>query len=318
MKKRALITGITGQDGSYLAEHLLSLGYKVFGLVRRSSTSSLSRIEKLLVDRDITLLSGDMTDVSSLLKILEEVRPNEVYNLAAQSFVKVSFDEPLHTCNVTGMGTLNILEAIRIVDSEIKFYQAGSSEMFGKTGEYPQKETTPFYPRSPYGVAKVFSHWATINYRESYNIFACNGILFNHESPRRGEEFVTKKITDSAARIHQGEQKIFRLGNLEARRDWGYAGDYVRAMHMMLQAERPDNYVVATGVTRSVREFCKIAFDYVGLNYRDYVVVDKKFFRPTEVEVLCGNPRHIQDSLGWKPETSFSQMVEMMMEDSLA
>jgi GDPmannose 4,6-dehydratase len=312
---KALITGVTGQDGSYLAESLLGKGYEVFGMVRRSASPNLSRIEH--IKDDITLVPGDITDLSCLCRIMESVEPDEVYNLAAQSFVKVSFEEPIHTCNSTGMGFLNVLEAVRLVNPKIKVYQAGSSEMFGKVHESPQSETTPFHPRSPYGVAKAFAHWAAINYRESYDMFVSNGILFNHESPRRGEEFVTKKIVDSVARIHKGQQDKLELGNLDACRDWGFAGDYVEAMYQMLQHDKPDDFVVCTGETHTVREFCETAFNYVGLNYNDYVEVNPAFYRPAEVELLVGDCSKITKDLGWKPKVDFKELVNMMMEDSL-
>jgi len=312
---RALITGITGQDGSYLADSLLEKGYEVFGMVRRSASPNLERIEH--IQEHLTLVPGDITDLSCLCRIMEDVQPDEVYNLAAQSFVKVSFEEPIHTCNTTGMGFLNVLEAVRLINPKIKIYQAGSSEMFGKVHESPQSETTPFHPRSPYGVAKVFAHWAAVNYRESYGMFVSNGILFNHESPRRGEEFVTKKIVDSVARIYKGKQDKLELGNLDARRDWGFAGDYVEAMHLMLQHNKADDFVVCTGETHTVREFCEAAFNYVGLSYRDYVEVNPAFYRPAEVELLVGDHSKITKDLGWSPKVSFSNLVHMMMEDSL-
>src|SRR5512134_3120392 len=283
----ALITGITGQDGSYLAELLLSKGYRVIGVARRSSTITYERIEHLL--DDITVVQGDLTDQGSLLTLLEEYEPSEVYNLAAQSFVPTSWNQPALTGDITALGVTRILEAIRFVDPKIRFYQASSSEMFGKVIEVPQRESTPFYPRSPYGVAKVYGHWITVNYRESFGLFASSGILFNHESPRRGLEFVTHKVTYAAARIKFGLQNEVRLGNLDARRDWGYAGDYVRAMWLMLQQEEAEDYVVATGETHAVRELCEIAFNCVGLNWEDYVVVDEKFYRPAEVDLLVGD-----------------------------
>ena len=312
---RALITGITGQDGSYLADSLLEKGYEVFGMVRRSASPNLDRIEH--IQEQLTLVPGDITDLSCLCRIMEDVQPDEVYNLAAQSFVKVSFEEPIHTCNTTGMGFLNVLEAVRLINPKIKIYQAGSSEMFGKVHESPQSETTPFHPRSPYGVAKVFAHWAAVNYRESYGMFVSNGILFNHESPRRGEEFVTKKIVDSVARIYKGKQDKLELGNLDARRDWGFAGDYVEAMHLMLQHNKADDFVVCTGETHTVREFCEAAFNYVGLSYTDHVEVNPAFYRPAEVELLVGDHSKITKDLGWSPKVSFSKLVHMMMEDSL-
>jgi len=308
----ALITGITGQDGSYLAELLLSKGYKVVGVARRSSTSTYERIEHLL--DDVTVVQGDLHDQGSLLAFLEEYKPFEVYNLAAQSFVPTSWNQPALTGDVTALGVTRMLEAIRFVNPKIKFYQASSSEMFGKVLEVPQRETTPFYPRSPYGVAKVYGHWITINYRESFNMFAVSGILFNHESPRRGLEFVTRKITNGVARIKLGIAKELRLGNLESRRDWGFAGDYVGAMWMMLQCEKPDNFVVGTGETHSVREFCEIAFGHVGLDYTDYVVQDEQFYRPAEVDLLVSNPSKARSVLGWEPTVSFKELVIMMVD----
>lgn len=314
-RKRALITGITGQDGSYLAEFLLEQGYEVVGMIRRSSTVNFERIRHIQ-DR-ITLTPGDLLDEVSLIHMLREHRPAEVYNLAAQSFVQTSFSQPVFTGEVTALGVTRLLDAIRIVDPEIRFYQASSSEMFGKVVEVPQRETTPFYPRSPYGVAKVYGHWLTVNYRESYGMHASSGILFNHESPRRGLEFVTRKISHGAARIALGLDNELRLGNLEAQRDWGFAGDYVRAMWLMLQQDQPGDYVVATGQTHSVRRFCELAFGYVGLDYQKYVVVDERFFRPAEVDLLVGDPARARETLGWKPEVSFEQLVEMMVESDL-
>lgn len=314
-RKRALITGITGQDGSYLAEFLLEQGYEVIGMIRRSSTVNFERIRHIQ-DR-ITLTPGDLLDEVSLIHMLREHRPAEVYNLAAQSFVQTSFSQPVFTGEVTALGVTRLLDAIRIVDPEIRFYQASSSEMFGKVVEVPQRETTPFYPRSPYGVAKVYGHWITVNYRESYGMHASSGILFNHESPRRGLEFVTRKISHGAARIALGLDNELRLGNLEAQRDWGFAGDYVRAMWLMLQQDQPGDYVVATGQTHSVRRFCELAFGYVGLDYQKYVVVDERFFRPAEVDLLVGDPARARETLGWKPEVSFEQLVEMMVESDL-
>jgi GDPmannose 4,6-dehydratase len=315
MKKKALITGITGQDGSYLAEFLLKKDYDIVGLVRRSSTPGLTRIGPIL-DR-ISLVSGDLTDESSLMSIIETARPDEVYNLAAQSFVPASWDQPIFTSDVTAIGVLRLLEAIRAVNPRIKFYQASSSEMFGKAQEVPQTEKTPFYPRSPYGVSKVYGHWITVNYRESYGMFACSGILFNHESPRRGFEFVTRKITRAAARIKQGLDRELFLGNLDSRRDWGFAGDYVEAMWLMLQKDEPDTYVISSGQTHSVREFVDAAFNCVGLDYREYVKVDQKYFRPAEVDLLLGNPAKAERELGWKPKVSFEDLVKMMVEHDL-
>ncbi len=308
----ALITGITGQDGSYLAELLLSKGYEVVGVARRSSTVTNERIEHLL--DDITVVQGDLTDQGSLLGLLEEFEPSEIYNLAAQSFVPTSWRQPALTGDVTALGVTRLLEAIRFVNPKIRFYQASSSEMFGKVVEVPQKETTPFYPRSPYGVAKVYGHWITVNYRESFDIFATSGILFNHESPRRGLEFVTRKITDGAARIKLGMQKELRLGNLESRRDWGFAGDYVEAMWLMLQHDKPDSFVIGTGQTHSVREFCEIAFGNVDLDYNEFVVQDERFYRPAEVDLLISDPSKAHSMLGWEPSVSFEELVTKMVE----
>jgi GDPmannose 4,6-dehydratase len=314
-KRRALITGITGQDGSYLAELLLGKGYEVFGLVRRVSHSNDERITHLL--GRVTLLSGDLLDQTSLVRALQAARPNELYNLAAQSFVQTSFAEPTLTSEVTALGVTRLLEAVRQVDSSIRFYQASSSEMFGKVCEVPQRETTPFYPRSPYGVAKLYGHWITRNYRESYGLFAASGILFNHESPRRGLEFVTRKITDGAARIKLGMASELRLGNLEAKRDWGFAGDYVEAMWLMLQQDEPDDYVIATGETHSVREFCELAFSALGLNWQQYVVTDPAFHRPAEVELLLGDSTLARERLGWRPRVAFPELVRLMVEADL-
>jgi GDPmannose 4,6-dehydratase len=308
----ALITGITGQDGSYLAELLLSKGYEVIGVARRSSTITSERIDHLL--DDIIAVQGDLTDQGSILGLIEEYEPTEVYNLAAQSFVPTSWRQPALTGDVTALGVTRMLEAIRFVNPKIRFYQASSSEMFGKVLEVPQKETTPFYPRSPYGVAKVYGHWITVNYRESFNLFATSGILFNHESPRRGLEFVTRKITDGVARIKMGLSNELRLGNLESRRDWGYAGDYVEAMWMMLQHDVADNFVIGTGETHSVREFCEIAFGHVGLDYEEFVVQDERFYRPAEVDLLVSDPSKASSILGWEPSVSFKDLVVMMVE----
>ncbi len=308
----ALITGISGQDGSYLAEFLLGKGYQVVGMVRRSSTSIYERIEH--IQDSLTIIQGDLHDQSSLVSILEEHQPDEVYNLAAQSFVPTSWTQAILTGEVTALGVTRMLEAIRLVNPKIKFYQASSSEMFGKVVEVPQRETTPFYPRSPYGVAKVYGHWITVNYRESYGIFAASGILFNHESPRRGLEFVTRKIAHGVAMIKHGLSKELRLGNLEARRDWGFAGDYVQAMWRMLQHDHPDNFVVGTGETHSVREFCEIAFGHVGLDYNEYVVEDPRFYRPAEVDLLISDPAKAHRELGWEPSINFRQLVEMMVD----
>jgi GDPmannose 4,6-dehydratase len=313
--KTALITGITGQDGSYLAELLLSKGYKVVGMARRTSTVKYDRVEHLL--DEIIVEQGDLHDQGSLLALLEEYKPSEVYNLAAQSFVPASWSQAVLTAEVTALGVTRILEAIRLFDKKIRFYQASSSEMFGKVTEVPQKESTPFYPRSPYGVAKVYGHWITINYRESYDIFATSGILFNHESPRRGLEFVTRKITDGVARIKLGMQDKLSLGNLDSRRDWGFAGDYVEAMWLMLQQEKPDNYVVGTGETYSVRDFCELAFGFVDLDYQDYVVKDPRFYRPAEVDLLISDPSKAREKLGWERKVSFKGLVEMMVQSDM-
>ena len=311
----ALVTGITGQDGSYLAELLLEKGYEVVGMVRQSSTVTFERIEH--IQDDIHIIQGDLHDQSSMVAVLEEYKPTEVFNLAAQSFVPTSWSQPLLTAEVTGLGVARILEAIRLVNSKIRFYQASSSEMFGKVLEVPQKESTPFYPRSPYGVAKVYGHWITVNYRESFDMFATSGILFNHESPRRGLEFVTRKISSTVAKIKLGQAKELRLGNLDAQRDWGFAGDYVEAMWLMLQQDAPDNYVIGTGETHPVREFCDLAFSYAGLNYQDYVVQDPRFYRPAEVDLLISDPSHAQEKLGWKRKVNFKDLVEMMVESDL-
>jgi GDPmannose 4,6-dehydratase len=315
MTKVALITGVTGQDGSYLAEHLLAQGYTVVGMIRRSSTVNFERIKH--IQDDMELVPGDLLDEVSMINVLQTYRPSEVYNLAAQSFVQTSWSQPVFTGEVTGLGVTRMLDAIRTADPSIRFYQASSSEMFGKVQEVPQRESTPFYPRSPYGVAKVYGHWITVNYRESYNMFACSGILFNHESERRGREFVTRKISDAVARIKLGLARELRLGNLEAQRDWGFAGDYVRAMHLMLQQDTPDDYVVSTGETHSVRRFCEIAFGHVGLKYEDYVVLDERFMRPAEVDLLIGDPSKAREQLGWQPEMSFEQLVISMVEADL-
>ncbi len=311
----ALITGITGQDGSYLAELLLSKGYRVIGVARRSSTVTNERIEHLL--DDITVVQGDLHDQGSLLALLEEYEPTEVYNLAAQSFVPTSWNQPALTGEITALGVTRMLEAIRFVNPKIRFYQASSSEMFGKVVEVPQCETTAFYPRSPYGVAKVYGHWITVNYRESFNMFASSGILFNHESPRRGLEFVTRKISHGVARIKLGFAKELRLGNLESQRDWGFAGDYVEAMWRMLQHDKPDNFVVGMGETHSVREFCEIAFSHVGLDYNDYVVQDERFYRPAEVDLLISDPSKARSVLGWEPAVGFRELVTMMVDSDL-
>jgi GDPmannose 4,6-dehydratase len=308
----ALITGITGQDGSYLAELLLSKGYKVVGVARRSSTVTNERISHLL--DDITIVQGDLHDQGSLLGLMEEYEPTEVYNLAAQSFVPTSWNQPALTGDITAIGVTRILESIRFVNPKIRFYQASSSEMFGKVMEVPQSEDTPFYPRSPYGVAKVYGHWITVNYRESFDMFATSGILFNHESPRRGLEFVTRKITDGVAKIKLGLAKELRLGNLEAQRDWGFAGDYVDAMWRMLQQDKPESYVIGTGETHAVREFCEIAFGHVDLDYKEFVVQDERFYRPAEVDLLISDPSKARSELGWEPAVDFKELVTMMVD----
>jgi GDPmannose 4,6-dehydratase len=311
----ALITGITGQDGSYLAEHLLAKGYRVFGVVRRTSHHSYERIEHLL-DR-IEIVAADLLDQHSLTVVLQETRPDEVYNLAAQSYVPTSWTQPVLTGEFTALGVTRILEAIRLVHPAAKFYQASSSEMFGKVQESPQRESTPFYPRSPYGVAKVYAHWITVNYRESYGLYAVSGILFNHESPRRGIEFVTRKVSDGVARIKRGLASELRLGNLEAKRDWGYAGDYVDAMWRMLQQPSPQDYVVGTGIAHSVRDVVEIAFTHAGLDWRKHVVLDPRFLRPAEVDVLLADPTRARTELGWMPKASFDQLVRMMVDADL-
>jgi GDPmannose 4,6-dehydratase len=315
MPRRALITGITGQDGSYLAEFLLERDYEVIGMVRRSSTVTFERIAHLQ-DR-LTLVHGDVLDEVSMIEILRTHRPHEIYNLAAQSFVQTSFGQPVLTGETTALGVTRLLDAVRIVDPDVRFYQASSSEMFGKVVEVPQTEKTPFHPRSPYGVAKVYGHWITINYRESYDLHATSGILFNHGSPRRGIEFVERKVTHGVAKIKLGMADELRLGNLEAQRDWGFAGDYVEAMWLMLQQERPDDYVISTGETHSVRELCELAFGHVDLDYQDHVVQDERFFRPAEVDLLVGDSTKARTELGWKPKTSFADLVRMMVDADL-
>jgi len=315
-QRRALITGITGQDGSYLAEFLLEKGYHVVGMVRRASTESFERIAHLR-DR-IAILEGDLLDQLSLITLLHQVKPHEVYNLAAMSFVPTSWDQPILTSEVTALGATRLLEAIRVVDRGIRFYQASSSEMYGKVRETPQSELTPFHPRSPYGVAKTYAHYITVNYRESYGLFACSGILFNHESPRRGKQFVTRKVTDGVGRIKTGRLKELRLGNLDAKRDWGFAGDYVQAMWLMLQQPKADDYVVASGETHSVRELCEIAFEHVDLDWEKYVVVDPAYVRPAEVDLLIGDAAKARRVLGWRPKHSFRQLVEMMVDADVA
>ncbi|MGG6293751.1 GDP-mannose 4,6-dehydratase [Leptolyngbya sp. AN02str] len=324
--KRALITGITGQDGSYLSELLLEKGYEVHGIIRRTSTFNTDRIDHIYEDphneqASLFLHYGDLTDGTTLRRILEEVEPHEIYNLGAQSHVRVSFDAPEYTVDTVGTGTLRLLEAIRDyrhrTEIDVRFYQAGSSEMYGKVQEVPQRETTPFYPRSPYACAKVYAHWQTVNYRESYGLFACNGILFNHESPRRGETFVTRKITRAIARIVAGQQKKLYMGNLDAKRDWGYAKDYVKAMWLMLQQEEPDDYVIATGETHSVEEFLELAFGHVNLRWQDYVAFDERYLRPAEVDLLIGDPSKSKEKLGWEPSVSFEELVKLMVEADL-
>ncbi len=323
MNKRALITGITGQDGSYLTELLLGKGYDVYGIIRRASTFNTERIDHLYQDPHIQgtrlhLVYGDLNDASSLNKILRDVQPEEIYNLGAQSHVRVSFDIPEYTAEVGALGTLRILEAIRETGlQKTRFYQASSSELYGKVQEVPQRESTPFYPRSPYAAAKLYAYWITVNYRESYNLFACNGILFNHESPRRGETFVTRKITRAAAAIKLGLQSKLYLGNLDAKRDWGFAGDYVEAMWMMLQQEQPEDFVIATGETHSVREFLDEAFGYLDLDWHDHVEIDPRYFRPAEVDLLIGDSSRAQERLGWRPRVSFPELVRMMIDSDL-
>jgi GDPmannose 4,6-dehydratase len=315
-RKVAFITGITGQDGSYLAEFLLSKGYKVYGMVRRASVDKYERISGIM-DK-IELIQGDLLDQYSLISALKKCNPSEVYNLAAQSFVPTSWEQPVLTSEFTAIGVTRMLESIRLVDPKIRFYQASSSEMYGKVREVPQGEETPFYPRSPYGVAKVYGHYITVNYRESYNLYAVSGILFNHESPRRGLEFVTRKVTDGVAKIKLGLQKELRLGNLDARRDWGFAGDYVEAMWLMLQQDTPDDYVIATGETRTVKELVQIAFDRAGLDWEKYVKIDPAFIRPAEVDLLIGDPAKAKKQLGWKPKVSFEEMISMMVDSDIA
>jgi GDPmannose 4,6-dehydratase len=315
MNKVALITGVTGQDGSYLAEFLLERGYRVHGTLRRASTDNLERVRHLAPH--LNLHQADLLDQSSLTNLVREVRPREIYNLAAQSFVPTSWTEPIFTAESTGLGVTRILEAVRTVDPTIRFYQASSSEMYGRVVETPQSERTPFWPRSPYAAAKVYGHWITVNYRESYRLFACSGILFNHESPRRGLEFVTRKITHTVARIKRGLATELRLGNLQAKRDWGFAGDYVRAMWLMLQHDRPDDYVVGTGETHSVEEFLRAAFSHVDLDWRDYVVIDPKFYRPAEVDLLIADPSKARRCLNWEPTVSFEELVSMMVDADL-
>ena len=313
----ALVTGITGQDGSYLAEFLLEKGYRVIGMERRNSNNNHQRIESILDDGDFELVSGDLLDQSSMMDIVEKYKPDEVYNLAAMSYVPVSWKQPIFTAEVTGLGVTRLLEAVRYAQPNARFYQASTSEMFGKVKETPQNELTPFYPRSPYGVAKVYGHWITVNYRESFDMFATSGILFNHESPRRGDTFVTRKISKAVAHIKLGHQNELRLGNLDSKRDWGYAGDYVEAMWMMLQHDKPDTFVIGTDATYSVRDFIDIAFGYVGLVYEDYVRIDPAFYRPAEVDLLISDSSKARETLGWTPDTSFEELVEMMVDYDL-
>jgi GDPmannose 4,6-dehydratase len=312
--KTALITGITGQDGAYLAKFLLEKGYTVYGLHARRATDTLWRLRHLGVDQEVHLLAGDVTDLPSLIRCMAKSAATEVYNLAAQSFVGTSWEQPVITSNVTGLGVLNMLEAIRIVNPQARFYQASTSEMFGLIQQPMQSETTPFYPRSPYGVAKLYGHWMTVNYRESFSLHASSGILFNHESPLRGIEFVTRKVTDAVARIKHGQQKELRLGNIDAQRDWGYAGDYVEAMWLMLQQNIADDYVIATGVTTTVRKMCETAFSYVGLKYEDYLVIDTLLYRPAEVEILLGNPAKAKEKLGWTAKTELETLIFKMVD----
>jgi GDPmannose 4,6-dehydratase len=320
LAKRALLTGITGQDGAYLSQFLLSKGYEVTGIVRRSSHKGIEehRLQWLRIDKQVKLVYGDLGDVSSLLRIVGEVKPDEIYNLAAQSFVASSWDQPILTAQITGVGVVNMLEAMRIGAPEARFYQASSSEMYGQIREPMQSELTPFHPRSPYAVAKLYGHWITVNYRESFGLHASSGILFNHESPLRGIEFVTRKVTDGVARIKLGLAKELRLGNIDAKRDWGHARDYVRAMWLMLQQEKPDDYVVATGRTTTIRDMCRIAFEHAGLDMEQHVVIDQAFFRPAEVDVLLGNPAKAKEKLGWSPQTSLEEMIIEMVEADLA
>jgi GDPmannose 4,6-dehydratase len=314
MAKTALITGVSGQDGAYLSRLLLEKGYNVCGLAPRRGTDAMWRLRELAISDDVRLIDGDLVDLSSLIGAMETTRPDEVYNLGAQSFVGTSWDQPVLTAQINGMGVVNVLEAIRRTRKETRFYQASTSEMFGLAQAAKQDESTPFHPRSPYGVAKLFGHWLTVNYRESYSMHASNGILFNHESPLRGLEFVTRKVTDAVARIRHGKQNELRLGNIDAKRDWGFAGDYVEAMWLILQQDEPDDYVIATGITTTVRDMCRIAFAHVGLNYEDYVVIDQRFIRPAEVDLLLGNPAKALAKLGWRPKTSLEELIAMMVD----
>lgn len=317
MSKKAFITGITGQDGAYLAKLLLDKGYEVYGLMARRSTDTMWRLQYLGVDSHVQLLDGDLTDLSSLIRGMEKSKASEVYNLGAQSFVGTSWGQPILTANVTGVGALNVLEAVRLVNPEARFYQASTSEMYGLIQEAQQSESTPFYPRSPYAAAKLYAHWMTVNYRESFGLHASSGILFNHESPLRGIEFVTRKVTDAVARIKHGQQKELRLGNIDAKRDWGYAADYVQAMWLMLQQDKPDDFVIATGYTTTVRDMCRIAFECVGLKHEDHVVIDPQLYRPAEVETLLGNPAKAKEKLGWSPQTDLKTLISMMVEADL-
>lgn len=317
MANKALITGVTGQDGAYLSKFLLDKGYEVYGLVARRASDTLWRLRELGIENQVRLIYGDLTDLSSLIRAMETSGAEEVYNLGAQSFVATSWEQPLLTAQVTGVSVTNLLEAIRIVNPKARFYQASTSEMFGLIQAERQDENTPFYPRSPYGVAKLYGHWMTVNYRESFNIHGSSGILFNHESPLRGIEFVTRKVTDAVARIKLGKQKELRLGNVDAKRDWGFAGDYVEAMWLMLQQDNPDDYVIATGRTTTVRDMCQIAFSHVGLNYEDALVIDPRFFRPAEVDILLGNPAKAKAKLGWEARTSLEQLITMMVDADL-
>lgn len=318
MNKSAIITGITGQDGAYLAKFLLEKGYTVYGLMPRRSSSMLWRLQYLGIDKDIQFINGDMLDLASIIRAINKANPIEAYNLAAQSFVATSWEQPILTAQTTGLGVLNMLEGIRLTNPSIRFYQASTSEMFGLIQEEKQSEKTPFYPRSPYAAAKLYGHWITVNYRESFSMYACSGILFNHESPVRGIEFVTRKVTDAAARIKLGVQKELRLGNIDAKRDWGFAGDYVEAMWLMLQQDIADDFVIATGRTTTVRDMCDIAFKHVGLSYKDYVVIDPKFYRPAEVEVLLGNPAKAKEKLGWEPKTNLEELIHMMVDADIS
>ncbi|MFP7473336.1 GDP-mannose 4,6-dehydratase [Niallia taxi] len=315
--KSALITGVTGQDGAYLARFLLNKGYKVYGLIARRSSETFWRLDYLNILEEVELIEGDLTDFSSLISAIYKSRPDEIYNLGAQSFVGTSWDQPLLTSNVSGIGVTNLLEAIKLTNNQTKFYQASTSEMFGLVQNAVQNESTPFYPRSPYAVAKLYAHWMSINYRESYDMFTACGILFNHESPLRGKEFVTRKITDAVAKIKMGFQKELRLGNIDAKRDWGFAGDYVEAMWLMLQQENADEYVISSGKSTSVRELCDIAFEYVGLDYRDYIVIDPTYFRPAEVQVLLGDSSKAKEKLGWYPKTDLNDLIKIMVDADL-